>query len=83
MRERILELLQQRPFQPFRIYLTNGLVHVVRHPEQIMVSQTYLIVGIPANDVPGQEISEAAFVSLVHVVQVEPFTPANTPSSQS
>ncbi len=81
MRETILRLLQERPFQPFRIHLSNGIVHVVRHPEQLMIGPSYLLRGIPANEAPGPEIIDSAFVSLVHVVQVEPFAPASPASN--
>lgn len=73
MREKILDLLKAEPFQPFRIYLSNGTVHTVRHPEQVMISPSYVIIGIPINDQPGPDISDSAFVSMLHIVQVEPF----------
>jgi hypothetical protein len=82
MRERILELLRERPFRPFRIHLTNGTVHVVRHPEQAMVGPGYLILGIPAHEASGPEVSDTAFVSLLHVVEVTPL-PVSTPSSSN
>ena len=71
MRDRILELLRQRPFQPFRIHLSNGIVHVVRHPEQAFLGPSYIVIGIPAGDAPGPEVADTAFVSMVHVVEVD------------
>jgi hypothetical protein len=79
MRQRILELLRARPFQSFRIHLSNGTVHVVRHPDQLLVAPTYLLLGVTANGAPGPEISDSAFVSLIHGVRVEVLSPA-TPS---
>jgi hypothetical protein len=81
MREKILELLRRRPYQPIRIHLSNETVHVVRHPDQALVGPSYIIIGIPANDAPGPEISDSAFVSLLHVVQVEPLTSPTASSS--
>jgi hypothetical protein len=74
MRDRILEHLRHRSFQPFRIHRSNGTVHIVRHPEQVMVTGTYLVIGISAQDAPGPEVTDTAFVSLLHVVEVVPFT---------
>ena len=76
MREKILELLAARPFQPFRIHLSNGLVHMVRHPEQALITSSYLILGVPVNDAPGQAVGDTVFLSLIHVVQVQPLAPA-------
>jgi hypothetical protein len=81
MREKILELLKAQPFIPFRIYLSNGIVHVIRHPEQLMVGPNYLLIGIPVNNQPGPEISDSAFVTVLHVVQVEPFTTSTSTSN--
>lgn len=64
MREKILELLKQRPFRPFRIYLSNGVVHMVRHPEQALVTSAYVIVGIPVNESPGPERQRHGVCSL-------------------
>ncbi len=81
MRERILQLLRQQPFQPFRLHLTNGMVHVIRHPDHLMVAQTYLVVGVPVSDTATHEVSEVINRSLLHVVAVEPFIAATPPAA--
>jgi hypothetical protein len=81
MRDQILQPLQQRPFQPIRLHLSNGVVHVVRHPEQVMVSPTFIYIGVPATDAPGPAISEGFIVSLPHVVLLEPLVPATPTGS--
>jgi len=83
MREKILELLQHRPFQPIRISLSNGTVHVVRHPEQALIGPGYMIVGVPISGAPGPVVSNTAFVSLIHFVQVEPLTAASAPPTNN
>jgi hypothetical protein len=35
--QELINLWKQRPFQPFRIYMNNGDVYVVRHPELFMI----------------------------------------------
>lgn len=76
MREKLLELLQYRPFQPFRVYLTNGNVHTVRHPEQALLTAAFVLIGIPENDQPGPAVSDTIFVALPHVVKLEPLIAA-------
>jgi hypothetical protein len=51
-KEEIVKVWKQRPFQPFRIYMRNGDVHVVRHPELFMVFPTYVRIGIPIPNHP-------------------------------
>ena len=43
----VSKLWKQRPFQPFRVYMNNGDVYVIRHPELLMVCPTYLLIGVP------------------------------------
>lgn len=81
MREKILELLQTRPFQPFRIELSSGAVHVIRHPDQVMVFENLLFVGVPRPDVPGPEYADVAIVSLFHVTKLEMLQSAASPNT--
>ena len=67
MRDQILQLLRQRPFVPFRLRLSNGIVHEIRHPDLMMVSPSYLVVGVPASDATVPAITESVIVSLLHV----------------
>jgi hypothetical protein len=74
MREKILELVKATPFCPFRLYLSNGTVHTIRHPEQVLITTSYMVVGIPHHDQSGPDVADTAFVSLLHIVQVEPLS---------
>jgi hypothetical protein len=75
-RDDILRLLQQRPFQPFRIRLSNGIVHEIRHPEMVMPTASSVIVGTPAHDAPLPAVGDYVIVSLLHIVQLEPLSVA-------
>jgi hypothetical protein len=81
MRERILQYLRQQPFQPFRLHLTNGAVYMIRHPDQMLVGPSYLIVGVPASESSGQDITDAINIALLHVVAIETFTPVAPPAT--
>lgn len=62
--ETIVELLHQRPFEPFEIRLSNGEVHQVRHPENVAVAKTRMAIAYP-------EVDRIVLCSLVHINSVE------------
>ena len=72
------ELLAARPFKPFRLVMSSGAVHEVRHPEMALLTRSDMLVGIEISDdgVP----AEFKICSLLHVTTVEPLnssSPAN------
>ena len=78
VRERIINLLKQRPFQPFRLVLSNGHSHEIKHPELALVSPYYIIVGTPDPDADGPNaIIGDIMVSMIHIVEVEPISKKN------
>jgi len=77
MRERLQLLLNRRPFRPFRLHLSSGIQHVIAHPEQAMIIGSYL--DIATRQTTGHLAIDSVFVSLIHVVQLEPLPP--TPSA--
>ena len=50
--EDIREFLQHKPFQPFRLTLTDGRTYEVRHPEMAMVGRSAVAIGLPASNDP-------------------------------
>lgn len=69
----ILSRLREQPFVPFFVRLTNGTAHHIRHPEQAMVTNRSIIIGIPqAESGPRDDFRDYALVSLLHVVQIDP-----------
>ena len=50
--EHLYDLLHKRPFEPFRISLTDGRVFDIRYPKINMVGVSYIIVGIPIPNDP-------------------------------
>jgi hypothetical protein len=68
--EDVQRRLQQRPFQPFVMYLTDGSQYEVRHPELILLGRRSLILGL--NSEPDQTVYERAVdIDLLHVVRME------------
>jgi len=68
----ILELLRRRPFEPFRLYLSDGATFDVRHPELAMVGRSTVLVGIPAADSPEPLFERFVNHALLHITRAEP-----------
>lgn len=62
--ETIREWLNRRPFEPFMLRLSNGETHEVRHPENVVLLKSRLIVGYPETD-------RAVHCSLIHINSIE------------
>jgi hypothetical protein len=65
----IREWLNRRPFDPFVIRLSNGEAYEIRHPENLAIGKTRLIVVDPQTD-------RVTHVALIHVNSIEGLQPA-------
>ncbi len=70
--EDIRDFLRRKPFQPFRLTLTDGRTYEVRHPELAMVGRSIVAIGVPAKGEPDLVFDRLVMVSLLHIMQVEP-----------
>ncbi len=77
----VLEYVQKRPFEPFRITLTDGRTYDVRHPELAMVGRSSVVVGVPAPGDPQPVYDRALTISLLHVMQLERLESPASPTS--
>ena len=67
----ILQVLQQRPFEPFRLHLSDGSSYDVRSPELCMVGVSAVIIGLTKN--AGDALFERTVrLDPYHVTRVEP-----------
>ena len=66
--ESIQQWRARRPFEPFLIALSNGETYQVRHPENVIVFKSKLILGFP-------ETESTVHVSLIHVNSVKAVQP--------
>lgn len=64
MKETLIRLLRQQPFQPFVVQMSNGETFEVRHPEMAALAKSNLIVSKPDSD-------EFEICSLLHVANVK------------
>jgi hypothetical protein len=75
----VLSALRKRPFEPFRIQVSDGTTYDVRHPELVMVGLGALAIGIPASGQEQPVYERLETVSLRHVVKLLPLTGAAAP----
>jgi len=60
--------LDERPFEPFVLELTDGRSIEVRYPEMNLVKESYILVGIPAPDDPNPVFYD--LTEIVHYSQI-------------
>ena len=66
--EELIEILEERPFVPIRLHMSNGRTHDVRHPEMAIVGEEVAALGVQhdANERP-----RIRLVSITHINEVE------------
>jgi hypothetical protein len=74
----VLHLLRARPFEPFRISLSDGQRYEVRHPENAIVSRTTVLVGVPDPRGPDGPAERVVTCALVHITRMEALNGAST-----
>jgi hypothetical protein len=72
----LLQLLRTTPFVPFRLYLSTGIVHDIRHPELAIVGRSTLTIEFPGSKFPFPVAARKVGVALLHIVQYELLPPA-------
>ena len=68
----LLRFTRRRPFEPFRIVVSDGTAYEIRHPDFCMVLQTSVIVGLPGMDPP----ETAEWIDARHILKVIPLGPS-------
>lgn len=58
------ELLNVRPFAPFRVVMSSGQTHLVKHPQNVVLTKTKIVIVDP-------ELDSVAICALLHVTSVE------------
>jgi hypothetical protein len=68
----LLEMLRHRPFQAFRIHVSDGTVFEIRHPEMMVIGRTKALVFFPPEGMPLPAIDRYEAVALLHITRLEP-----------
>ncbi len=67
--DELYQKVRDRPFEAFRIHISDGTAYDVKHPEQIIVGRRSSHVGLGVGEGPFQKI---AVVSNIHITRIEP-----------
>ena len=79
--EEIRTLLNRRPFEPIELFLSDGRVVLIRHPEQAAMSRRNIYIALAkvrrgeklATPGDSQTVaSEWMLINLIHIVGAEP-----------
>jgi hypothetical protein len=70
----VIAALRKRPFEPFRIVVTEGTNYEIRHPELVMVGLGSIAIGVPAAGQTQPVYERLETVSLGHVVKLLPLS---------
>jgi hypothetical protein len=71
----IRKLLRRHPFRPFRLVLSNKLVHEIHHRDFAFLTRSVLEIGFPSKEEEHPDRESVIGIALVHIVQYE-FLPA-------
>jgi hypothetical protein len=70
--DEVLTAVRRRPFEPFRIHVTDGSVYDISHPDMILPGRRALVVGLPGD--PQRPFEHFVTIALLHVTRMEPVT---------
>lgn len=76
--EQIVEHLRRQPFEPFRIFMSDGSSFEVRHPELAMVRRREVAIALP--QVRDRPVDRFAYCDPLHITRIEPI---ESPVAQS
>ena len=76
------ELFHQKPFEPFRIFMSDGSHHDVPHPEFAWVFGSRVFVGVAAGP-SAKTGGQVKQLSLLHISRIEPFAPSKAKKKPS
>jgi hypothetical protein len=79
--ETLLDYIRRRPFQPFRLHLTDGTTYEVRHPELVIVTRREAHVGVQQNGAHLPLADRVHIVSLLHITHLEPLEATDVSSN--
>ena len=70
------EFTRRRPFASYRIYATDGRTYDVRHPDQVIVLQSRVVIGVGGNDGVAEHVEHLALIHVVRVQELESGSPS-------
>ncbi|HKB39071.1 MAG TPA: hypothetical protein VKD72_21710 [Gemmataceae bacterium] len=71
-RAEVERFLRQKPFQPFRVFVSDGRTYEVRNPRMNLLAESFIKIGIPDPSLPEPICDHTEFVWLKEIVRIEP-----------
>jgi hypothetical protein len=68
-------VLKTQPFVPVRVHMSNGRTHEIRHPDNAIVGDEVVAIGVYES---GSERPKIRLLSLININEVEPIPTAST-----
>ena len=68
-------MLRTHPFVPVRVYMSNGRTHEIRHPDNAIVSDEVVAIGVYEN---GSDRPQIRLLSLININEIEPVKSARS-----
>jgi hypothetical protein len=67
--------VRKRPFVPFRVFLSDGSRHEVRHQEFILITQREVAIATPSrvDEIPERSV----YIDPLHITRIEPINGKN------
>ncbi|HEX5472390.1 MAG TPA: hypothetical protein VFW73_10910 [Lacipirellulaceae bacterium] len=65
-------VLKSQPFVPVRIHMSNGRTHEIRHPDDAIIGDDVVAIGVYEK---GSERPRIRLLSLININEVEPVMP--------
>jgi len=67
--ETIQKRVLQHPFQPFRLFLSDGATYDVQQPEMILVTRREVVIALPK---PGEMMARhVVYCDPLHITRIE------------
>jgi hypothetical protein len=78
----LYNMVHKRPFEPFRVYVSDGRVYEIIHPEINMVGVRWILIGVlePGDTDPDPIPDHHEKVLLSMITKVEPLLPTRSAS---
>jgi hypothetical protein len=77
----LIQALRKRPFQAFRLLISDGSKYDIHHPELLMVGLGSAVIGIPAAGQATLPYEHYVTVDTRHLVKMIPLPEAAAPAS--
>jgi hypothetical protein len=73
----LYDMLHKRPFEPFRVYVSDGRIYDIYHPLINMVGVSWVLIGVlePGDTDPDPIPDHTEKVLLSMITKVEPLLP--------